>query len=58
MIVEFFNDDADMSALDPEMFKVGEANGALYFKVMETVDTTKINTYPIKYRVYYQNYKD
>ena len=25
---------------------------------METVDTTKINTYPIKYRVYYQNYKD
>ena len=58
IVVEFFNDDATQSALDPELFKVGEANGAFYFKVMETVDTTKINTYPIKYRVYYQNYKD
>ena len=55
--VEFFNDDATMTALDPLLFEddqTGDPNNI--FRVLYSEDVAKKGSYPIRYRVFLTNY--
>ena len=52
--INFFNDDATETTLDPDLFEVNKATSQIITKY--TDDVTKKANYPISYRVSYTNY--
>ena len=57
MIVEFFNDDDLQTDLDPDLFEIvsDPAVSQNFFKVKYP---GKVGEYPIRYRVYFDEYPD
>ena len=56
LIIEFFNH-PDETTLDTDIFLVdGTMPGPFNLAVKYTEDVSKVNVYPIKYRVYHDNY--
>ena len=56
LMVEFFNDDANQTDLDPTLFHAISDGQLHYFSVMESAN--KPEAYPIKYRVFFLDYLD
>lgn len=55
--VEFFNDDAGRTALDPVLFEDNRATSPNnVFKVLYSEDASKKGSHPLRYRVYHTNY--
>ena len=52
--INFFNDDATETTLDPDLFEVNKVTSQIITKYTE--DVTKKANYPISYRVSYTNY--
>ena len=55
-MVEFFNDDANLTDLDPTIFEDIYDGQLHYFSVLTTAD--KAGVYPIRYRVFFLDYMD
>ena len=54
LTVEFFNDDAGQTSLDPDLFLDDRTNtGAFNFATLTTDMVIKVKIYPIKYKVYH-----
>ena len=56
LTIEFFNDDNGQTELDPALFVINMDSSA--FTTLYTEDVNKKGEYPIKYRVFYNDYPE